>query len=92
MCATHTWSPEPEKDYCRIHRRQIEGPKREEQRKAELSANKRDSLIFIADSKYAGVCKEKDCGARWKAGDSIYWDQKTREAFCEECGELMSPF
>ena len=70
----------------------MEGPEREAKRNAELEAKKRPSLIFIADSKYDGYCREKDCGARWKAGEGMYWDTRTREVFCVECGELMGPY
>lgn len=76
-------------DYCRVHRRKIEGGEREENRKAELAAKKRDTLIFIACSKFSGYCKEKDCSAKWAQGDPMYWDSKTRETFCSECGEMM---
>jgi len=89
MCTLHTWSPEPNTDYCRHHRAKIEEPEREAKLKAEKAAKQRDSLIFIAQSKYPGSCKDKDCGARWDAGDPMYWDKETREVFCAECGEMM---
>lgn len=89
MCKLHTWSPESGKDYCRFHRRQLQEPMREANRRAEVAARKRDSLIFIAQSKYSGFCREKDCGAKWDQGESMFWDSKTREVFCTECGELM---
>lgn len=89
MCAIHTWSPEPDKDYCRHHREKIEAPERAAKRAAEIAENMRDSLIFIAHSKYSGFCRDKDCGARWDQGDPMYWDSKTREVFCADCGELM---
>ncbi len=89
LCDLHTWSPEPEKDYCRVHRAKIEAPEREARRKAELAAKKRDSLIFIAHSKFPGYCRDKDCGARWEAADPMYWDKATREVFCKDCGEQM---
>ncbi|MCI0393273.1 MAG: hypothetical protein MOB07_31475 [Acidobacteria bacterium] len=92
MCGVHTWSPEPEKDYCRQCRRKIEAPEREAKRLAELEARKRETLIFIAQSKFAGTCKDQDCGARWEQGQPMYWDKQTRETFCSECGELMSPY
>jgi len=93
MCSLHAWQPpgHPDFDYCRMCRRKVEEPEREAARTAELEAKKRDTLIFIADSKYGGTCKEKDCGARWEAGQPIYWDVRTREAFCVECGDLMNP-
>lgn len=93
MCWRHAWQPpgDLDHDYCRIHRRKMEGPEREAQRKAELEAKKRDTLIFISDSKYAGQCREKDCGALWKAGEPCYWDVRTKEVFCVECGDLMNP-
>jgi hypothetical protein len=89
MCVLHTWSPDFDTDYCRIHRRKMQEPVLEEKRKAELAAKKRDTLIFFAHSKYAGYCREKDCGAKWQEGDQMYWDSKTKEVFCAECGELM---
>ena len=60
------------------------------QRKAELEAKKRASLIFIAQSKYSGFCREKDCGSRWQQGDPMYWDKITHEVFCAACGGMMS--
>ncbi len=91
ICGLHTWHPGGDLtvDMCRVHRRIIEGPERNAKRKAELAAKKRDTLIFIAQSKYAGRCKEKDCGGTWEKGDGMFWDSKTRETFCSECGELM---
>lgn len=91
ICRLHAWHPpgEPNKDYCRLHRRLIEGDAREEKRKAELAAKKREGLVFIAQSKFPGSCKDKDCGARWEKGDPMYWDKQTREVFCVECGDLM---
>lgn len=89
MCGLHTWSPDFDTDYCRLHRRKMREPELEEKRKAELAAKKRETLIFFAHSKYAGFCREKDCGAKWQVGDQMYWDSKTKEVFCAECGELM---
>ena len=89
LCDKHTWHPDFGKDYCRMCRRKIEGPSREEQRQLEMASRKRDTLIFFAQSKYDGWCREKDCGAKWKQGDPMYWDSKTREVFCAECGELL---
>lgn len=91
MCAIHSWKPEPgvDKDYCRFHRRIVEGPLREQKRKEELAANKRDTLVFIAHSKYAGFCKEKDCGAKWEEGEPMFWDTQTRQVYCNECGEAL---
>lgn len=91
MCNAHAWSPEPGKDYCRLHRRQLQGAETEAKRKAELEAKKRNTLIFIARSKYAGVCRDKDCGVHWSEGDPCWWDSKTKEVFCNDCGELMQP-
>lgn len=92
LCSLHTYTPEPGKDYCRMHRRKLQEPEREAKRKAELEAMKRDTLIFFAQSKYSGWCREKDCGAKWQQGEPCYWDSKTREVFCVECGELMSSY
>ena len=89
MCALHTWSPEANTDYCRHHRAKIEEPEREAKRKEEAEAKRRDSLIFIAHSRFPGYCRDKDCRAKWDSGDPMYWDSKTREVFCETCGELM---
>lgn len=92
MCRLHVYKPsgEPKKEYCRLHQRLIEGPAREAQRKAELATKKRDGLIFIAQSKFDGRCKEKDCGARWEAGDPMFWDKESREVFCDDCGQMMA--
>ena len=91
MCAAHAWRPDAnnDADYCRPHRRQMEEPMREEKRKAELMAKKRGTLIYFAQSKYGGACREKDCGGRWEQGEPCWWDSQTREAFCVECGDLM---
>jgi len=90
LCNTHTYSPAFEKDYCRSHRRKMEEPARAEQRKLEMQAKQRDTLIFFARSKYAGRCRDKDCCARWKEGEPMYWDRETREVFCNKCGEIMN--
>lgn len=94
ICGLHAWHPagEVEKDYCRAHRRKLEGAEREERRKAELKAKQRNTLIFFSQSKYDGYCREKDCGTRWEQGEPCYWDSKTREVFCQECGQLMASY
>lgn len=89
LCAIHTWSPEPGKDYCRTHHAKIVEPAIKAKIKAEREANKRSTLIFIAHSRYPGLCRDKDCGARWERDDPCYWDTETREVFCEACGEQM---
>lgn len=45
-------------------------------------------LIFIARSKYDGHCRE--CGATWQQGEKCYWNPRTREVFCEECGDELN--
>jgi hypothetical protein len=89
LCKLHSFSPQIGTDFCRLHRRIIEGREREEKAKIEREMRKRDTLIFFAMSKFDGRCKDKDCGARWKKGEPCYWDSKTREVFCAECGEQM---
>src|SRR5262245_16905025 len=93
MCALHAWQPPgtADTDYCRTHRRKVEGPEREAKRREEMEAKKRDTLRFMRASNYGGYCREKDCGAKWEKGEPCYWDSQTREVFCVECGELMSP-
>ena len=86
------WTPQIGQDYCRHHRRIIEGAARDEKLKAERHKAKRPTLIFFAQSKYDGYCRDKDCGGRWSKGEACYWDSQTREVFCVECGELMSPY
>lgn len=71
-------------------RRKIEGAARDEQRKAELAKKKSNTLIFFAQSKYDGYCREKDCGAKWREGEPMYWDSATGAVYCVECGELMA--
>lgn len=92
LCKLHAWTPQIGQDYCRHHRRIIEGAARDEKLKAERHKAKRPTLIFFAQSKYDGYCRDKDCGGRWSKGEACYWDSQTREVFCVECGELMSPY
>jgi hypothetical protein len=47
-------------------------------------------LIFMARSKYPGRCKEKDCRNTWDEGERCYWNPRTRESFCEECGDQLN--
>lgn len=89
MCGRCTWSPEKGKDYCRMHRRKIEEPQREERHKRDLTARKRDTLVFFTKSRYASFCREKDCSNRWEKDDPCYWDSQTREVFCTDCGEML---
>lgn len=88
MCWKHSFHPEAEKDYCRLHTRKLEEATRAEKAKAERTRD--PDLIFIAKSKYAGWCREKDCGAKWDEGESMFWNPKTRLVYCVECGEAMS--
>jgi hypothetical protein len=91
MCARHAWWPgNGKEDFCRTHRRIIEGKDRDAKHLAELEAKKRDTLIHFDRSKYPGKCRDKDCGATWEAGDPMWWDRETKEVFCNDCGDLMS--
>lgn len=59
---------------------------------AEIRAEPKDEpeLIFIRYSKFAGRCRSKDCRNLWGEGEAIYWNPRTREVFCGECGDEMS--
>ena len=90
MCSKHSFRShaKPDTDFCRLHQRLIQQPEREAKAKAERT--KDPDLIFIAKSKYAGWCREKDCGSKWDEGEPMYWNPKTRLVFCSECGESMT--
>jgi hypothetical protein len=47
-------------------------------------------LIFMAHSKYSGRCKEKGCQNTWDEGEQCYWNPRTRETFCADCGEELN--
>lgn len=47
-------------------------------------------LIFIARSKYPGRCKEKGCSNAWEVDSPCFWNPRTKESFCEECGEELN--
>lgn len=89
LCKIHSFTPKIGEDYCRLHRRLIEGAARDEKLKIEKEKAKRDTLIFIAHSKFPGRCKDKDCSASWDKGEAMFWDSRTRESYCEECGGSM---
>ena len=47
-------------------------------------------LVFIRYSKFSGHCRTKDCRNRWDEGEAMYWNPKTREVFCEDCGDEIN--
>jgi hypothetical protein len=91
MCRKHSWNPldDPKADYCRMHRRVLEAPSRDEALKSDAAKRKRSTLVYFAESKYSGYCRDRDCSTRWSQGEPCYWDRETRDVFCVECGEGM---
>lgn len=41
-------------------------------------------VILIRSSKFGGHCSE--CQDFWQAGDACYWNPRTKETFCTDCG------
>jgi hypothetical protein len=54
----------------------------------EPQEHKEPYLTFVAYSKYAGRCKE--CGDTWEQGEAMYWNPRTKEVFCQNCGDELN--
>ena len=83
MCGGCAFHVEPDSDYCKMCRPGME-------KAGQAQALTEPDLIFIAQSKYPGRCREKDCQTRIEVGDPVYWNPETRAVFCNECGDLMT--
>lgn len=86
MCKIHAFAVSPTEDHCRLHARKARPPV------PRTEAEKRTTITFIARSKFDGRCKVRGCGNRWEAGDPIYYDHVIKEAYCEDCGNQLSPY
>ena len=71
-------------------RKQLLDNKNKPKLEKEIQTDSRTELVFLRESKYAGKCSDMDCNNTREVGDSIYWNPKTREVFCEDCKDEYS--